>query len=133
MRTLASALALAALAACGDRGRRVNPGPPEAELLVDVRNEDSVDYALWLEGQDYAGAWNQEFLFSVYGDVCVGPKQNFSDRRVLAGVAYSVLLADPAGNVFDSDPVMLSENTLVDLHYGVVGRVLVRQSWGVQH
>jgi hypothetical protein len=29
--------------------------------------------------------------------------------------------------------VMLSENTLVDLHYGVVGRVLVRQSWGVQH
>jgi hypothetical protein len=133
MRALPAVLALAALAACGDRERHISPGPPEAELIVEVRNEDPVDYALWLEGQDATGAWKQDYLFSVFGDVCVGPRQDFSDRIVLAGVAYSVLLADPEGNVFDRDVVMLSKNTLIDLHYGVVGRVLVRQSWSVQH
>ncbi len=133
MRTLLAALALATLAACGERPPRVNPGPPEAELIVEVKNEDPVDYALWLEWQDDSGAWRQEYLFSVYGDVFVGPRQDFSDRIVLAGVAYSVLLADPEGNVFDSDLVVLSENTLLDLHYCIVGRVLLRQSWNVQH
>jgi hypothetical protein len=133
MRTLLAALALATLGACGDRAAHVNSGPPEAELIVEVKNEDPVDYALWLEWQDKTGAWQQEYLFSVYGDICVGPRQDFSDRILLAGVAYSVLLADPSGNVFDSDLVMLSENTLVDMHYCIVGRVLLRQSWTVQH
>ena len=133
MRMLLAAMALAALGACGDRTRRVHLGPPEAEVIVEVKNEDPVDYALWLEWQDDAGAWQQEYLFSVYRDGCVGPRQDFSDRIVLAGVAYSILLADPAGNVFDSDLVMLSENTVVDLHYCIVGRVLILQSRGVQH
>jgi hypothetical protein len=133
MRMLLAALALAALGACGGRDRHVTSDPPQAELIVEATNEDPVDYALWLEWQDDTGAWNQDYLFSVFGDVCVGPRQDFSDRIVLAGVAYSVLLADPAGNVYDRDVVMMSENTLVDLHYCVVGRVLLRQAWGVQH
>jgi hypothetical protein len=129
MKTLLMVLTVVFLGACGDRDRRVNPGPPQAELIVEATNDDPVDYALWLEWQDDAGTWNQEFLFAVSGDRCHGTTRDFSDRIVLAGVPYSVLLADPAGNLFDSDLVMLSQNSLVDLHYRIIGRVLVRQSW----
>ena len=125
MKKLLTAATLLFLGACGEHPRQPTT---EAELIVEARNCDPFDYALWLEWQDPTGTWNQIFLFAVYGDPIVGPTQDFADVTVLPGVQYYILLADADGNLFDTQTVWLAEGTLVDLHFHIIGGLLVAQS-----
>jgi hypothetical protein len=135
MKQLMMAATLVLLGAC-DRGRTVVGGtavvevvplPVLAEVIVEATNYDPVDYALWLEWQDDAGTWNQTFLFSVFGDPYFGPTQDFADLLVPPGTVY-ILLADPAGNLFDTQVVWLPAGSVLDLHYQIASGFLARLS-----
>ena len=116
--------------ACGDyRHPVVTTGisvPYTTDLLVQATNYDAYDYALWLEWQDETGAWQQIYLFSIYGDPSVGPTTNFEMLIATPGVPYTVVLADPDGYVWDSYDVWLPYGTSFDVQFDVVGAVLVR-------
>ena len=126
--TLAASLAL--LTACGDHsGPSVTVAVPlsyTTDLLVQATNYDAYDYALWLEWQDETGAWQQIYLFSLYGDPAVGPTINFEMLVATPGVPYTVVLADPDGYVWDSYDLWLPHGTFSDIRFDVVGAVLVR-------
>jgi hypothetical protein len=129
MKHLLTALTLAVLGACGDHPHHhSDPAPVQADLIVEAKNLDSFDYALWLEWQDETGTWNQTFLFAVYGDPHVGPTQDFGEAVVIPGIPYYVLLADVDGNLYDTQTVWLSAGSLVDLHYKIIGGYLVPAS-----
>ena len=136
MKTLALATSLAFLAACGDhRGPDVTvagtvgvPSSDTTDLLVQATNHDAFDYALWLEWQDSTGAWNQTYLFSLYGDPAVGPTTNFEMLTASPETPYTVLLADPDGTVYDSYILWLPYGSFADVRFQVIGGVLVRPS-----
>jgi hypothetical protein len=135
MKQLLIAVALVVLGACGDHTTRVSgsafveitPAPIDTELIVEATNTDAADYALWLEWQEDSGSWNQTYLFSLFCDPYLGPTQDFADLFVNPGTYY-VLLADPLGNVFDSQTVWLPEGSFLDVHYQVINGFLVRTS-----
>jgi len=130
------AAALVGLGACGGEVRssvrgsavvEITPAPIVTELIVEATNEDAADYALWLEWQEVNGSWNQTYLFSLFCNPSRGPTQDFADLFVDPGT-YNILLADPLGNVFDSQSVWLPEGGFLDVHYQVVNGFLVRTS-----
>jgi hypothetical protein len=135
MRRLLAAICLVALAACGDRGHDVTAagtvGEPPSEttdLLVQAQNHDAYDYALWLEWQDSDGAWNQTYLFSVYGNPAEGPTLNYEIVMASPATLYYVLLADPDGTLYDTSILWLPYGTFSDVRFQVIGGVLVRPS-----
>ncbi|RPH51603.1 MAG: hypothetical protein EHM91_01000 [Planctomycetota bacterium] len=134
MKRLLTAISLVALAAgCGDRGYDVTVAgtvgvtPSETtDLLVQADNHDAYDYALWLEWQDADGAWNQTYLFSVYGNPAEGPTLNYDIVVASPETPYYVLLADPDGTLYDTYVLWLPYGTFSDVRFQVIGGVLVR-------
>lgn len=135
MKHLVVAASLALLVACGDHGPAVAvvvpPGVPfseTTELLVQATNHDAFDYAVWLEWEDASGAWNQIYLFSLYGDPAVGPTTNYEILLASPETPYTVLLADPDGTLYDSCVLWLPYGSYSDVRFQVIGGVLVRPS-----
>jgi hypothetical protein len=137
MKQLLMATALVVLGACGDRSTGVSvsgsafveitPAPIDTELIVEATNDDPADYALWLQWQEDNGSWNQTFLFSVFSDPLIGPTRDFADLFVSPGTYY-VVLADPDGNLVDSQAVWLPVGGFLDVHYRIVNGFLLRTS-----
>jgi hypothetical protein len=135
MKHLMAAMCLVSLAACGDRGHDVTfagavsvPPSETTDLLVQAQNHDAYDYALWLEWQDAGGAWNQTYLFSLYGDPAEGPTLNYEIVMASPETPYYVLLADPDGTLYDTYILWLPYGTFSDVRFQVIGGVLVRPS-----
>ena len=133
MKRLLVAISLVALSACGDRDYDVavagTVGVPPSEttdLLVQADNHDAYDYALWLEWQDAGGAWNQTYLFSVYGNPAEGPTLNYDIVVANPETPYYVLLADPDGTLYDTYILWLPYGSSSDVRFQVIGGVLVR-------
>jgi hypothetical protein len=130
MTRLMLAASLALLTACGDHsGPSVAVGVPVSyttDLLVQASNYDEFDYALWLEWQDETGAWQQIYLFSIYGDATVGPTINFEMLVASPGIPYTVVLADPDGYVWDSCVLWLPYGSFSDVRFDVVDAYLIR-------
>ena len=138
MKQLMMAATLVILGACGGEVRpsvhgtavvEITPAPAPVltELIVEATNYDAAEYALWLECQDETGAWGQIYLFSLFGDPVIGPTNDFADVFIGPGTCW-ILLADPYGNLFDSQPVWLAPDSFLDVHYQVSNGLLTRLS-----
>jgi hypothetical protein len=135
MKRLLAAIALFALPACGSRGPDATvagtiavPPSETTDLLVQAQNHDAFDYALWLEWQDATGAWNQTYLFSLYGDPAVGPTLNYEIVVASPETPYYILLADPDGTLYDTYILWLPYGSFSDVRFQVIGGVLIRPS-----
>jgi len=129
MKRLLAVVGLVALAACGDRDYdtvSVAPSVKTTDLLVQADNRDAYDYALWLEWQDADGAWNQTYLFSLYGNPADGPTLNYEIVVASPETPYYVLLADPDGTLYDTYVLWLPYGTFSDVRFQVIDGVLVR-------
>ena len=134
MKRLLLAGGLLVLGACHDDSARIEVGvgvsvaaPLPTEVLLQAKNCDRFDYALWLEWQDATGAWMQTYLFSLYADSAVGPTMDYLVFLANPDISYNVILADPDGTVYDSYPLWIPSGSSADISFHVVGGHLVRQ------
>jgi hypothetical protein len=135
MKQMLMATALVVLGERGDHSTRVSgsafvqitPAPVVPELIVEATNQNLADDALWLEWQEDIGTWNQTRLFSSFCDPYVGPTRDFADLLVIPGT-HTILLADPIGNLLDSQAVWLPVGGFLDVHDQVVNGFIIRTS-----
>ena len=109
------------------RRPRPSVGSPLTQVVIQATNQDPVDYALWIEWEDAAGAISvQSYLFSVFGDPFCGPTTNFVIVQADPSISYTILLADPWGAVYDTYQLLLPTATSVDVSFNIVDGYLYR-------
>jgi hypothetical protein len=112
----------------------VDPEPPQpaptppgwAQVVFESTNYDYYDYVLWIEWTNPDGSRSLVDLLLAGAATSDGPTVNWGVVAMNPAVTYSILLADPWGNVYDWYELTLPGPTAVDVFFDIYDGYLYR-------